>query len=211
MRLIGRSLLAAVLASLPACGSVANPRSCIDGTCTSDEFPFCDVDGAFGADPNTCIAVTCEPGVFAQCRDDVAVTCNASGTDYDLVSCPLGCQDGVGCRACQPNETVCANGAVQTCDATGNVTSSETCALGCFESEPRCRNIDPSNDLGRLFDLSLNAPDLDVTNVVFDSGTGEVRTSSGSLAIPSFTVANGSGPAIRVFDAKRVHIDGGTT
>ncbi len=162
---------------LSGCGSTANPRSCLDGTCTTEEFPFCDVNGTFGEEPETCIAVTCEPMTFAQCRDDVAITCNATGNDYDLLDCPLGCQDNLGCRSCEPNQTVCANGAVQTCDASGSVTSSEACALGCFESEPRCRNIEPSNGLAQYADAIPQPPDLDL------SAGGTINVDTGAVMV----------------------------
>ena len=37
----------------------ANPRSCTDGLCTDQRFPFCDVDGSLDGHPLTCIAVAC--------------------------------------------------------------------------------------------------------------------------------------------------------
>jgi hypothetical protein len=184
-----------------------NPKSCIDGTCTTEAYPFCDIDGSFAGEPQTCIAVDCEPNAFAQCRDDDALSCNATGTDYDTKQCPLGCQDGVGCRVCAPNETVCANGAVQTCDAGGNVVSSEACALGCFEVEPRCRNIDPSNNLATFIDMAVSPPDLDL------SQGGGIATSSGvvsdaafhSISIPTFLMsAPPGGVSVRVLIANNV-------
>jgi hypothetical protein len=189
-------------------GEVANPRSCIDGTCTSEEFPFCDIDGSFAGTPELCIAVTCEPSTFSQCRDDVALTCNVTGTDYDLLGCPLGCQDGVGCRVCAPNETVCANGAVQTCDAAGNVTTSEPCSLGCFESEPRCRDIEPSNGLAQYADSIQQPPDLDLSAGGFIyTDTGSVVSSGTPLVVPTALVARPEGGVpIRVLVVRNARI-----
>ncbi|MFN0251337.1 MAG: hypothetical protein ACKV2T_30965 [Kofleriaceae bacterium] len=201
------ALVASLLVS--GCGGeVANPRSCIDGTCTSEAYPFCDLDGSFAGTPELCIAVTCEPSSFAQCRGDVALTCNATGTDYDLLDCPLGCQDGIGCRVCEPNESVCANGAVQTCDALGNVTSSESCPLGCFQDEPRCRELVPSNGLGQFFDLAQDPPDLDLVNALFDTGTGVVYVAGSTISVPNFNAGNGTGPSIRVFVVGSLRVDG---
>jgi hypothetical protein len=81
-----------------------NPRSCADGSCGDPALPFCDVDGALGGTPDTCIAVACTPDEHAACRGDLDVRCNADGTNYDLVQCPLGCSDALaGCVPCQTN------------------------------------------------------------------------------------------------------------
>lgn len=193
---------------LVACGSTANPRSCIDGTCTTEEFPFCDVNGTFGAEPETCIAVACAPTTFAQCRDDVAITCNATGTDYELLDCPLGCQDGVGCRVCEPNETVCANGAVQTCDALGNVVTAEQCsALGCYEDQPRCREIDVSNALSQYLDMVLDPKDLDLEGVVIDTFARTVTRDGEPLSVDAFFLqAPTNGSPIFVLVAQNVRL-----
>lgn len=210
-------LLVGVFLVTSGCGSVANPRSCLDGTCTSEEFPFCDVDGSFGDAPNTCIAVTCEPMVFAGCRTNKELRCNTTGTDYDQIVCPLGCQDGVGCRVCEPNETVCANGAVQTCDASGNVVQSEACPLGCFEAEARCRDIDPSNGLATYLDLVGTPPDVELVDVGINVTNGTIAGANGQVAVPSFLMAAPqNGVAIRVFVVgrallKNVTVQGPTT
>lgn len=197
-----RVLVAALLAA--GC-TKPNPRSCQDGTCTEPGLPFCDVDGALAGEPETCIAVDCTPGEFASCRGDLAVTCNATGSDYDLTQCERGCEDGAGCRLCEPNETACVNGAVATCDAQGNVTMMEPCPLGCFESEPRCRLVEPSNGLATYLDMSATAPELDYTDLRFDTSTGAVQDgSTGSdVLVPSFVASNPGGPSIRVFMARR--------
>ncbi|MGE0396284.1 MAG: hypothetical protein AB7T06_06160 [Kofleriaceae bacterium] len=133
---------------------------------------------------------------FAQCREDVAITCNATGNDYDLLDCPLGCQDGVGCRSCQPNETVCANGAVRTCDANGDEVAAEPCALGCFENEPRCRRVLPSNFTSSIFDMAKDGPVLDLASGSIDTNSGML---SPSVVVPSFLVSTPGAPSLRVF------------
>jgi hypothetical protein len=191
-------LVATFVAS--ACNTVANPRSCIDGTCTSEEFPFCDIEGAYEGTPDLCVSVPCDPDTFEKCRGDIALTCNSTGTDFDLRECPLGCQDGVGCRVCQPNQTVCVNGAVQTCDAAGNVTTSEPCALGCFESEPRCRDIEPSNGLAQYLDTISTPMDIAFETATIDVETGAIATPDGPLVVPSFLMpAPSGGVPVRVF------------
>jgi hypothetical protein len=85
-----------------------NPRSCADGLCTDQAFPFCDVEGVLGGTPNECIAVVCEPGEFAACRGNLAVNCNDTGNDFNLVECPLGCNNATGCLACS-TDAQCAN------------------------------------------------------------------------------------------------------
>jgi len=197
-------LVVVVLAS--AC-TKPNPQSCQDGTCTDPAFPFCDVDGALAGEEETCIAVACTANEFVACRGDRAITCNTTGTDYELELCSGGCSEAAGgCRLCEPNETVCENGRVQTCDASGVVVAGETCALGCFENEPRCRKVDPSNGLAAYLDMAPNAPDLiSYPALVFDASTGEVTDLAGTpIVVPSFPVAS-SGPGLRVFVVKRAH------
>ena len=111
-----------------------NPRSCADGICNDQTLPFCDVDGALGGEANTCIAVDCTPEAFVSCRGDVAITCNATGSDYDLVQCERGC-GATGCSSCtassqcsNPNP-ICDTGA-HTCRG---CTSNDECASGLCE------------------------------------------------------------------------------
>src|SRR5689334_11170896 len=97
-------LVAASVAALcVACGTKRNEERCLEGLCSDPDLPFCDVDGTIGGEPNACIAVDCTPGEVASCRDDRALTCNTSGTNYDLVDCPYGCDAG-GCKPCNTTE-----------------------------------------------------------------------------------------------------------
>jgi len=179
-----------------------NPKSCQDGTCTDPAFPFCDVDGALAGEAETCIAVACTANEFVACRGDRAITCNTTGTDYELERCDGGCAEAAGgCRLCDPNETVCENGRVQTCDANGAVVASEACALGCFEDQPRCRRIDPSNALGAYLDMVATPPNLDLEDAVILTETGEITEAGVPVTgIPTFLVpASVGGVPIRVF------------
>src|SRR5882757_3004677 len=176
--------------ALTAGCTVPAPASCADGTCTDPDLPFCDVGGEVAGKSLTCIAVTCTPGAFAACRGDSELTCNSVGTDYDATQCEHGCDQGTGCRLCEPNQTVCTNGKAQTCDAAGVVTSSELCPLGCFEDQPRCRLINPSNNLAKYADMAVNAPDLDLIDPNFTTDIGTVTFGSESVAVPNFLTEN---------------------
>lgn len=119
-----------------ACTS-PNPRSCADGLCTDPSRPFCDVDGALEGTPQVCIPVSCTPATFVACRADVALRCNASGNNYDVIECPLGCSEADGaCVSCSGNVD-CVNPA-PICDTTARECrgcrgdaecSSQVCAL----------------------------------------------------------------------------------
>lgn len=163
-------------------------------------YPFCDEDGEITGAAKTCVAVSCAPGDFAACRGGTELRCNSSGTTYDALQCARGCDPAIGCRLCEPNQTVCSNGKVQTCDATGAVTSSESCPLGCFEDQPRCREIDPSNGLGTYADMVSVPPDLELTNATFSTSTGTVAAGGKAVGVPSFLIGRmGDGVQIRVF------------
>ena len=112
MRFCGVSVL--VLAFFGGACTVPNPRSCGDGVCSDQQFPFCDINGTLGGEPNECVAVACQPGKVAECRGDIAVTCNASGNNFDLSTCQGscdiasgGCVECVSSSECQSSEPVC--------------------------------------------------------------------------------------------------------
>lgn len=89
----------AMVVVLAACSTRPNPKNCLDNHCNDPALPFCDVDGAIGGEPNTCIAVDCMPLRFEECRGDRALVCNAAGDNFDLVACEFGCDD-TGCKPC---------------------------------------------------------------------------------------------------------------
>lgn len=178
-------------------------------TCTDPNFPFCDVNGVVGGEPGACVAVSCTAGQFAECRGDQEVRCNAEGNNYEVMQCERGCDVAAdGCRLCNPNETACTNGKVATCDATGTVTFSTECALGCFESEPRCRDIVPSNSLATYADMVASPPDLIVEDAEFNSETGKLIPTVGpESSPPSFMVpAPPNGLPIRVVVVDEVKV-----
>lgn len=88
---------------LAAC-TERNPAYCGDGTCIDPARPYCDFDGSIAGSPGTCIAVSCNAGELAICRGDAAITCSASGTNYDTVQCQFGCDPAAaGCKQCTSN------------------------------------------------------------------------------------------------------------
>jgi hypothetical protein len=209
-RMAFRSCLLLLFISLAACTKPNEAKHCTAGTCTTPDFPFCDETGFVSGEPGTCIAITCEPGTFGECRGNEEVRCNADGTNYKVVLCERGCDATAdGCRLCDPNETACTNGTVATCDASGAVISKRSCPIGCFENQPRCRDIAPSNGLGSFLDMVTSPQDLDLSaGGVINTSTGEVLDATKSpVAVASFFVpAPPNGAAIRVLVARRVRL-----
>jgi hypothetical protein len=123
-----------LLVFMVACGSVdADPETCQDGVCVDSRFPFCDAEGDIGGVPNACIAVNCAPGDVATCRGDVAVTCNQTGDDYEMISCANGC-DTSGCIP-PPEEVECSTN--EQCANPAPICSSEMTCRGC-QSDNEC-------------------------------------------------------------------------
>lgn len=194
----GRAFL---FVALVACTKSNPAKHCADGTCSDPSFPFCDVNGAVADEAGACISAACTADTFVECRDDVEVRCNVDGTNYNLSHCDRGCDAAAdGCGLCDPGETSCTNGKVATCDASGTVTSAKNCPLGCFESEPRCREISPSNDLASYMDMVPSPPSATLEMGSFNMDTGEVTDNGTPVSIPSFTVsAPAGGVPLRVF------------
>jgi hypothetical protein len=154
------------------CGSLTkpNPLSCLDGYCSDQAHPFCDVDGSFSGKPGLCVAVACMPRTFEACRGDDAIVCNATGDDYDIAHCDLGCSDAAGgCLQCEPNARACDGGNVRRCDANGLPAQSEQCNFGCIDAPTaHCAYLEPKYlpsicDEPAATDLSL------ATAVTFDT------------------------------------------
>lgn len=100
---------------LVAACTKANPaHDCDNGACADPAYPYCDRDGLFSDEPNTCVAVRCVPGAFSGCSGDDALVCNEAGDNYDRESCEFGCAAEVGgCKACSAN-TACPSGVCRT-------------------------------------------------------------------------------------------------
>jgi len=183
----------------------------MQGTCIDPNFPYCDTDGSIGGTPGACIAVTCTVGQFSKCDgNNAALTCNMYGTGYDQIQCAHGCDESIGgCRLCEPNQTVCANGMVASCDANGNQTQPIVCPLGCFEDQPRCRDIDPSNRLGLYYDMVATPPDVDLTGSWNLNASTGILTGPGGVTLtpPTFEVPSlAGGPETRLFVVNKLTI-----
>lgn len=190
----------AALVVVVGCTKPNPAKHCEDGTCIDPKYPFCDISGAVAGEPGACIATACTADQFVECRGDVELRCNADGTNFNLTTCDRGCDASAGgCRLCDAGETACTNGQVATCDASGATTIKETCPLGCFETEPRCREIAPSNGLAAYFDMVPSPPDLELSDATLSTVTGELNDVSGPVTVPNFLVPQTStSPAIRV-------------
>lgn len=107
--LMKSSILWLLVGVAPVGCTKPNPAlSCEDGLCSDPAVPYCDLDGTLGGEgPNTCIHVSCTPNEFAACRGDKALTCNATGDNYDLLTCENGCSaDENGCKPAPPCDTL---------------------------------------------------------------------------------------------------------
>jgi hypothetical protein len=153
-------LLAAALALGAGCTEVANPRSCIDGSCTDSRFPYCDIEGLIET-PQTCIAVECSPGEFKACRDDRAITCNPTGNNFDLVECPFGCNEN-GCIP--PEEIDCTTNA--ECTNPAPICGAEMSCRGCVNND-ECAST--------VCELDTGACTAE-TAIVYASPTGSTTT-----------------------------------
>lgn len=167
-----RSVLKAlVLVGLVGC-TAPNPRVCQDGFCPDPAFPFCDVDGSFEGNSNACISVSCTPMEFASCRGDEEVACNADGSNYEIQTCGLGCDDTLGgCNQCAPGTSTCNGDMLLTCGSDGRATSSEACSMGCEEGPtPHCAHIVPRY-LPDVCDVPAPTGSLVIsTSSTFDTG-----------------------------------------
>jgi hypothetical protein len=203
-----RSLGVAVFLLLSAC-TKRNPHVCADGLCTDPSYPFCDVEGTLGGEPKECIAVACTPSEFEACQGDDELRCNTTGNNYEQTRCELGCSVATGgCKLCEPNETRCTNGKVATCDANGAITTMEDCPLGCFEDQPRCRRVNPSNNLAGYLDMFPTLPDVDLNNVTINTQSGVVTNNVTNQPIGGLVTFMSLGPTtpIRVFVANHLQL-----
>lgn len=158
--------LMVLVSFLVACTKPNPAATCPEGFCIDSEFGFCDVDGAISGMPGTCIAVACTPGEFETCREDQAITCNATGDDFELSLCPFGCGTS-GCLACGAGETSCVSGDLYSCGEGGIPAFVESCRAGCVDDErPHCAYLEPKY-APDICDVPATQPEL-----VFSSSGG---------------------------------------
>lgn len=115
---------AAVMALLTTACTEHNPRYCdSNADCTSSSYPFCDVNGTFGAAGvhNRCIAAPGDGGVTscdtsADCMSATAPICSTgSGA---CLPCTEGSQGDADCTARDPNTPICTgDGRCVACNA----------------------------------------------------------------------------------------------
>jgi hypothetical protein len=207
--------------------TVSNPRSCKDGLCTDQAYPFCDVDGTISGNPETCVAVLCTPAEIGGCRGDSMLVCNAKGNDYELVDCPNGC--GVdGCKECSANDhcpparPVCdARGVCRGCSIDDECASAVCDSGSCVpeasiiyaatggSASSSCSHAAPCT-VARAFSVARAAPIPPVIRMlpgvysqglVFDAASAAqisiVATGATVVAIDGLTVNNGANVKIR--------------
>lgn len=134
-----------VLAALAAACTKKNPiLVCQNGQCTDSQYRYCDVDGAIGGEPNTCVKPECSANQFVTCDGSNAITCNSDANDYTSTACEFGCSmANNGCNQCAANSATCSGSAVTTCDASG-VLHTEQCTGTCVNGPtPHCEYLSP--------------------------------------------------------------------
>lgn len=132
-------MLVICLAFAAGCTTKQNPKSCNDGVCNDPALPFCDVDGTVGGEPNTCQAVDCQPDEFVACSGDKAIRCNATASNYVVVSCERGCDAALGgCLSCATNDQCTSNAPI--CDD-----QSHECRRCVADDECGSRVCDPDS------------------------------------------------------------------
>ncbi|HTR51155.1 MAG TPA: hypothetical protein VMJ10_10650 [Kofleriaceae bacterium] len=169
----------ACLAGVVAC-TAHNPRACPNGDCTNPAYPFCDVDGSLGGTPGECIAVSCTPMQFAECRGSDALTCNATGDNYDSSQCEGTCDPTQGCVTPMPPRVLYI---VFTSDRDGN---SEIYRMNPDGSMQTNLTSNPASDTSPMWDptgeriafLSGRSGTQELY-VMAPDGTGVVDVSSG--------------------------------
>lgn len=187
------------------CATKKNPAAvCSNGQCSDPAFPFCDVNGALGGESNTCIAVSCMPNEFAACDGDNAITCNATGNNYDVMSCPTGCSaDTNGCKPCPANTTTCGSGELDVCDANG-VSHPQACAAGCLEAPtPHCAYLQP-----RYVPTACDSPAAQDSLTITNSATLDPNLDS---TCTGGVVDQTGGPTICVVRYRTIEIASGVT
>jgi hypothetical protein len=113
--------------------STSVPNNCgVTVSCSS----ACDSGFTCGGNSATPKKCTCAPGAV-RCVGSTPQTCNGAGVAWDPgTSCPIACIDGVGCGACIPTHTQCADSThVQTCQGNGMFGA----PVGCPANAPACR------------------------------------------------------------------------
>jgi hypothetical protein len=112
---------------------------------------------------------------------------------------------------CEAGKTICSGDETVVCDDAGQIDRTIPCGgLGCWDDlaqEPSvsgtgCADLDPSNGLAALLDMTGAAADVTLANgTVINSSSGAVRNGTTDITLPS-TLASG----VRVFYVKSLVI-----
>jgi hypothetical protein len=111
--------------------------------------------------------------------------------------------------ACAPSTTTCTNGTYVDCSATGTPTVTMACPLGCDASQPKCRDVDPSNGVAQYLDMAHTdaaAPMLTLgAGSTISTDTGIVYDGATSVVVPNIDIGD-----YHVFWVKSLSITGST-
>jgi hypothetical protein len=114
--------------------------------------------------------------------------------------------DAMPAPVCTANQALrCDGGSLVRCNSDGTGEIRETCALGCNANAVRCNDVNPSNSLAPLLDMTTGEPVLDLgASAVLNTDTGAVMVDNSPVVVKSVTLAQASAPTIRVFIVRRL-------
>ncbi|HEY0252413.1 MAG TPA: hypothetical protein VGC41_12850 [Kofleriaceae bacterium] len=133
-------------------------------------------------------------GEDSDCTDIAYPFCDVTGDTGPAGTCtvkPADCPvDRCGCT---PGATTCESGVLTTCNADGSSTRDTSCTLGCADSKDRCLAFEPTNGLGAAMLAAADEPDVTIPEgATIDTDAFTISTASGTVAVKSVVVANGS-------------------
>lgn len=120
-------------------------------------------------------------------------------------------------NSCTANQVLrCGNDnlSLVRCNGDGTAERTESCPLGCVNADLRCKDVVPSNGLGRYLDMASGQPDLNLgDSAEINTDNGEVTVGGVPVTVFSEAVAQSGSPTIRVFavrslTAKNVVVNG---
>jgi hypothetical protein len=119
---------------------------------------------------------------------------------------PLGGDDGGTSSdsptlACLANQALRCDGAdLVRCSPDGTAEVRDSCPVGCSASALRCNDVDPSNGLAPLLDMTAGEPDVDLgAAATINTDDGSVVVDGAPFVMRSMAIAQTAAPIIRVF------------
>jgi hypothetical protein len=166
------AVVACIAAAAAACKTI-DPLFCSEEKpCEDPERPYCDLTGEFPASEG--VGRTCIPSPF-DAGGDVDAGVDVDGGEGVDGGSAADAGDVDAAWACQPNTNTCSDGILVTCGSTGQIEDERSCNLGCHAQEPRCNDLQPSNNLAAHLDLAASASDVVLSNgTVIDTTNGTV-------------------------------------